>query len=71
VRGLTPAMGSGGGGGGADEIGCRAPHLPQKGCAADTWFPHWLQKGIRYLIRYARTACSSNLFAPVMLPFSP
>src|SRR5580658_4668808 len=49
------------GGGGA--IGWRAPHLAQKTSAASTWFPHWLQKGIRNLIRYAIAECSGKLVA--------
>jgi len=42
-------------------FGCRAPHLAQKTSAASTWFPHWLQKGIRNLIRYAKAQCSGKL----------
>jgi len=43
--------------------GCRAPHLAQKTSLVSTWFPHWLQKGIRNLIRYAKAECSGKLMA--------
>ena len=58
VRGVMDANGSAGRGG---AVGCRAPHLAQKTSAGSTWFPHWLQKGIRNLIRYAKPECSGKL----------
>src|ERR1017187_9234990 len=56
-RGVMDANGSAGRGG---AFGWRAPHLAQKTSAASTGFPHWLQKGIRNLIRYAKAQCSGK-----------
>src|SRR5579862_1952383 len=51
--------------------GWREPHLAQKTSAGSTWFPHWLQKGIRNLIRYANTECSGKMVSPKHLPGGP
>jgi len=60
--------GRGGGGGTADgSTGCAAPQFRQYGCVSPTRFPHWLQKGIYYSLRYASTICSSkHISAPAI-----
>jgi hypothetical protein len=37
------------------------PHLAQKVSAGVTWFPHWLQKGIHFTIRYDKHPCSGKM----------
>jgi hypothetical protein len=64
VRGVMEAKGSPGAFlGRGPAPGCRAPHLAQKISFASTWFPHWLQKGIRNLIRYVIPGCSRKVAA--------
>src|ERR1035441_2121489 len=59
ARGLPPAPGRAPGPAPAAS-GWPAPHRPQKRSAGPTAFPHWLQNGICYFIRYSRTICSRN-----------
>src|SRR5262249_9688609 len=40
--------------------GWAAPQRPQYRSGAPNWFPHWLQNGICYFIRYAMGLCSRN-----------
>jgi hypothetical protein len=44
----------------AGSTGWRPPHWRQYASVAPTWFPHWLQNGICYLIRYANARCSGK-----------
>src|ERR1039458_2745626 len=59
ASGLLPAPGLAPGAAPAAS-GWPAPHRPQKRSAGPTAFPHWLQNGICYFIRYSRTICSRN-----------
>src|ERR1039457_3923756 len=68
VRGLRVDSGSVPRGGGGEVDGCRPPHRPQKASRGPTWFPHWLQKGIRQWIRDSRPPCSGNLLLGQAVP---
>jgi len=57
IRGVSQTSGSWGM---AETCGWRVPQRAQKVSVLLTWFPHVLQKGIRYLIRYANPNCSGN-----------
>src|ERR1035437_25281 len=59
ASGLLPAPGLAPGAAPAAS-GWPTPHRPQKRSAGPTAFPHWLQNGICYFIRYSRTICSRN-----------
>src|SRR4051794_32012736 len=61
IRGVSHTSGSCGM---AETCGWRAPQRAQNVSAPLTWFPHVLQKGIRYLIRYAKPNCSGNHLSP-------